>query len=230
MSLTAKQILLIELADEPQAKIAAVLTGDFELRAVAAPTSAQGDLMILDFASIGLRGLDICTKVRRNPKTESLPIVFMTNGDPEISVAAFKAGADDCIPWSAGPQELRARITARLRGAKSRGARMSFCRGKIELDAVKQSVFFCEKSGVENSVDVTPHEFRLFHYMIERESKIISRGELMEAAWNPGVNVLPRTVDKHISSLREKVKSICRIESVRQNGYVLCLAPPFDEA
>ncbi len=73
------------------------------------------DLILLDIAIPGINGIELCRRLRSNPTTASIPILFVTvSGDIESKIAAFDAGADDYLVKPFDLQELNLRIRALL--------------------------------------------------------------------------------------------------------------------
>lgn len=74
------------------------------------------DLLILDVMMPGLSGLDVCRRVKADPRTAGVPVLMLTGeGSVDDRVAGFDAGADDYLPKPFHPRELRARVQALLR-------------------------------------------------------------------------------------------------------------------
>jgi two-component system OmpR family response regulator len=221
-----KRILIWDSPEKTKAKIFETLGKDFEIEVVReAPPSNHAELVILDLSFLGVKGLELCSDLKDSPWSAELSVVCLTDGKTETAVAGYTAGADDCFSCDTERSEFLARVHARLKPKRNRAPTKFFVgEGLFELDAIKQTVSVPHVQGAE-IIELTPHEFRLFLYLVEYEAKIVARGELMMAAWHQKVNVLPRTIDKHISSLRDKVKKICSIESVRGNGYILNFKP-----
>jgi two-component system, OmpR family, response regulator RpaA len=73
------------------------------------------DLVLLDIAMPGVDGIELCQKLRANPITAGIPILFLTvSGDMQSKTAAFNAGADDYLVKPFDLQELNLRIKALL--------------------------------------------------------------------------------------------------------------------
>ena len=110
-------------------------------------------------------------------------------------------GADDYVTKPFSPRELRARISAVLRRSDSES--LGVCRfGDIEVDFDSAIV---RKKGVV--VDLTALEFRLLKTFVERPGRVLSREQLLGAAWEQGTNVSDRVVDTHILNLRKKIEA-----------------------
>jgi DNA-binding response OmpR family regulator len=69
-------------------------------------------------------------------------------------------------------------------------------------------------------VDLTPLEFRLLAFLMERPGRVLTRDQLLEQVWGEDVFVTDRTVDTHIKRLRSKLGSRAeRVETIRGVGY-----------
>ena len=70
--------------------------------------------------------------------------------------------------------------------------------------------------------ELTPIEFKLLHSFLKNADRVLSRGQLMHSAWGDHVHITERTVDKHISTLRQKLNSSrAAIKTVSGLGYKL---------
>lgn len=84
------------------------------------------ELLMVDGVMPGISGIDVCHLVRTSPEWQDLPIVFVTAGtDPALRLAAFRAGADDCLLKPVVPAELLARVKLRVERAALQRERLS---------------------------------------------------------------------------------------------------------
>src|SRR4051812_2764398 len=68
------------------------------------------DLVVLDWLMPGLKGHEVCQKLRASPVGEFLPVIMVTSIGEEMKVQAIESGADDFISRPVNPAELLARI------------------------------------------------------------------------------------------------------------------------
>ncbi len=180
------------------------------------------DLIVLDVMLPGKNGFDICRDLRR--EGVSAPVLMLTaRGEVVDRVLGLKLGADDYVQKNCEPVELMARIEAllrRSRGSVSGGEAASF--GNVRVDFRKHEV---TRGG--KAVVLSPVEFRLLEYLVERRGAVVSREELLEKVWNLNGDTLSRTVDVHVAALRKKIESDSRyprfLVTVKGAGYKLTI-------
>ena len=180
------------------------------------------DLLVLDVMLPGKNGFDICRDLRR--EGVRAPILMLTaRGEVVDRVLGLKLGADDYVQKNCEPVELMARIEALLRrgGVATIGeSRVEF--GNVRVDFNKHEV---TRGGMP--VTLSPAEFRLLQYLIERHGAVVSREELLEKVWNLQGDTLSRTVDVHIAGLRKKIEADSRyprfLLTVKGAGYKMAI-------
>ncbi len=183
---------------------------------------AQGafDAVLLDLSLPGMDGLDVCRRIRE--KSPTLPVVMLTaRGDEADRVVGLELGADDYVPKPFSPRELVARLRAVLRRANPDSEPKSEVRvGALVLETKARSATLDGRA-----LDLTGLEFDLLLALARRAGRVVPRDALMEDAGRGDVTVGDRTVDVHISHLRQKLgddpKSPRWIKTVRGVGYVL---------
>lgn len=183
--------------------------------------SGEHDLAILDIRLPGMSGLEICRQIRR---TSNLPILFLTaRGTETDKVIGLELGADDYLAKPFGMRELRARISALLRRARSASPE-----GERRL-RVHDLIILPERLAVyrdEERINLTISEMQLLITLAGRPGKVFSRQALMDALWQTDRNTgSPPTVNVHMRNLRLKLGDNPDrpryIESVRGLGYKL---------
>jgi DNA-binding response OmpR family regulator len=157
------------------------------------------DLILLDVMLPGKDGFEVCRELRRaGLKT---PILMLTAKAREAEkVLGFELGADDYVTKPFGTRELRARIKALLRRAG--GEAEPECRrfGELEIDFGRGEL---RRRGTP--VDLTPIEFKLLDVFIRARGRVLSRDQLIAAAWGADTFTSARIVDNHIANLRRKI-------------------------
>ncbi len=157
------------------------------------------DIVLLDLMLPGLPGTEVCRQIRL---TSTVPIIMVSAKDAEVDkVVGLELGADDYVTKPFSIRELLARVRAILRrsdGAKKRLSRYRFA--DVELDF---EIYQAKKGG--EALDLSPREFELLRYLIERKGETVSRDQLLEDVWGYESYPSTRTVDTHIAKLRAKI-------------------------
>ena len=157
------------------------------------------DLILLDVMLPGTDGFDVCRELRRSGLR--IPIILLTAKSHEAEkVMGFELGADDYVTKPFSPRELRARVKAHLRRAagdtpeifRFGDAEVDFARGEVRRDG--------------SPVELSALEFKLLTAFVRSRGRLLTREQLLDAAWGPGVNLNDRVVDNHIVSLRRKLE------------------------
>jgi two-component system alkaline phosphatase synthesis response regulator PhoP len=177
------------------------------------------DLIVLDVMLPGKNGFDICRDLRRSGI--NVPVLMLTaRGELVDRVVGLKLGADDYVQKNCEPAELMARIEALLR----RSTRVSAA-GQSDFGDVHVDVSGHEVTRAGNPVPLSPIEFRLLEYLLERRGTVVSREELLENVWGLKGDTLSRTVDVHVAGLRKKIEPDHRypkyLLTVKGAGYKL---------
>jgi two-component system alkaline phosphatase synthesis response regulator PhoP len=162
--------------------------------------SAKPDLVILDIMLPRLSGLEVCKTLRG--EGFSNPIIMLTARGQEIDkVVGLELGADDYVTKPFSIRELLARVRAILRRTEGRKKRLERYRfSDVELDF---EVYRAKKA--DEPLDLSPREFELLRYLIERKGETVSRDRLLEDVWGYESYPSTRTVDTHIAKLRAKI-------------------------
>jgi phosphate regulon transcriptional regulator PhoB len=173
------------------------------------------DLVVLDLMLPGIRGLEVCKFIRKNPATETLPIIMLTaKGDQVDKILGLEMGADDYITKPFNVKELIARIRAVLRRAEARPdseRREQFAYKGLEIDYSSYEVT------VEGGkIDLNPKELKLLQFLTRHPGRVYTRDQLLDYVWGDETFVEPRTVDVHISNLRSAIE-----EDPKKPQYIL---------
>lgn len=176
------------------------------------------DAVLLDIMLPGMTGLEVCRRIRQK---STIPVLMLTaKGDETDRVVGLEIGADDYIPKPFGPRELLARLRAVLRRANPEVVSSKLAAGDISVDAETREV-----KVANNPIELTGIEFDILLALIRRAGRVVPRDSLLSAAGRGDVTVGERTVDVHISHLRQKLgddpKAQRLIKTVRGIGYVL---------
>lgn len=162
------------------------------------------DLLLLDVMMGAMSGFALAKKLKDEPMTANIPIIFLTARDTENdTVTGFNLGADDYISKPFSLREVMVRVRAVLRRtAKEYGEEeaktLSYQGIVMNLDRKTVSV-----DGED--IPFTKTEFELLHLLLDERGRVFSRQELIERIWPKDVLVLDRTVDVNITRLRKKI-------------------------
>lgn len=182
------------------------------------------DLVILDVMMPGSNGFTICSEIR---KQSTVPIIMLTARDSDLDYATgLSLGSDDYFtkPFSAISLVMRVKaIFRRIEYEKQNAGltedRESLSFGDVIIDAKSKKV----TSGKEE-VTLTPNEYDLLKYLIERSDSAVSRDELLESIWGYNTEIETRATDDTVRRLRKKLeKSNVVIEAVWGFGFRLKL-------
>ena len=202
------KILIVE--DEPDMVLG--LKDNFEFEGYEVLTASDGvaglerarshkpDVVILDIMLPKLSGLEVCKTLRS--EGFSAPIVMLTARGQEIDkVVGLELGADDYVTKPFSLRELLARVRAVLRRTEGTNKRLSRYRfSDLELDF---EAYRAKRGG--EPLDLSPREFELLRYLIERKGETVTRDKLLEDVWGYESYPSTRTVDTHIAKLRAKI-------------------------
>lgn len=164
---------------------------------------ARFDLLLLDVMMDGMSGFALAHKLKSDPQTAQVPIIFLTAKDTENdTVTGFNLGADDYISKPFSLREVMVRVRAVLRRTannKEEEPKIINYQGLV-LDLDKKTVTVDGED-----VPFTKTEFELLHLLLSERGRVFSRQELINKVWPRDVVVLDRTVDVNITRLRKKI-------------------------
>jgi two-component system alkaline phosphatase synthesis response regulator PhoP len=174
------------------------IVGDGE-KAVRRGREGGWDLILLDLMLPQKDGFEVCRELRQAGL--KIPVIMLTAKTHEAEkILGLELGADDYITKPFSPRELRARIQAVLRRITDQSSG-TFRFGDCEVDFDRGEV---RRSGAPISVSAL--EFRLLAAFVRHRGRVLSREQLIDAAWGPETIVTDRVVDTHILNLRKKVE------------------------
>jgi two-component system alkaline phosphatase synthesis response regulator PhoP len=202
------RILVVE--DEPG--IAFALEADLQTEGYEVTVTGRGDdalrlaiagsfdLILLDVMLPGKDGFDVCRELRRAGL--ATPIILLTARAHEAEkVMGLELGADDYVTKPFSPRELRARIKAVLRRGAPAAPEEIFRFDDAEVDFAR-----CEVRRGGAAIELSALEFKLLAAFVRNRGRVLSREQLLDAAWGHGVTLNDRVVDNHIVALRRKIE------------------------
>ena len=164
-------------------------------------------LVLLDVMMGEMSGFQMARRMKENPATAQIPIIFITALEGEDNlVKGLNIGADDYIAKPLSMKEVKARVRAVIRrsaptlphASEPADARISY--EGIMLDLNTKTVTLDGQLLV-----CTKQEFELLSFFLQHPDRVYSREDLLKYCWPHDVLVLDRTVDVNITRLRKKI-------------------------
>lgn len=180
------------------------------------------DLLILDVMMPGLDGFEVCRRIRADGPNTGTPIVFLTARTGELDqIHGLELGADDYIQKPISPRVLMARVRSVLRRSAESVRTETIVMPEVlavgELEINRQN-YTVRIHGAETFFP--KKEFELLAFLASNPGKVFSREALLNRIWGENVYVVDRTVDVHVSKIREKLADQSGlIETVKGVGY-----------
>jgi two-component system alkaline phosphatase synthesis response regulator PhoP len=174
------------------------------------------DLLLLDIMLPGDDGFSILKSLKANKKTAAIPVIMVTaRGTEYDKVIGLDLGADDYIAKPFGMMELVARVRALLRRSNLSSPPEVLKEGGLVVDRQKHIVTVDNKS-----ITLTLKEFELLYLLMSNPGIVLTREHILESIWDYSYDGGTRTVDVHITMLRQKLGEYGNlIETVRGVGY-----------
>ena len=164
-------------------------------------------LILLDVMMGDISGFQLARRLKNNPVTARIPIIFITALDSEDHlVKGLNIGADDYIAKPLSMKEVKARIKAVLRrSAQSEQVVSGFAENKIVYEGITLDLNAKTATCDGKELEFTKLEFELLSFFLQHANKVYSREDLLKNCWPQDVLVLDRTVDVNITRLRKKI-------------------------
>ncbi|HEY0537754.1 MAG TPA: response regulator transcription factor [Actinoallomurus sp.] len=200
------QVLIVE--DDPQIRTSLVRALSEQGHAVSSAHTAmtglrqaveeRPDVVVLD---LGLPDLDGREVLRMLRAVSRVPVIIATARDDEQEIVRLlDAGADDYLIKPFGAAQLEARIRAVLRRATERKATPVITIGELSVSPRAREAVL---GGV--TLDLSPKEFDLLHYLAARHGEVVTKRDLLTEVWRVPYGGADKTVDVHLSWLRRKL-------------------------
>jgi two-component system phosphate regulon response regulator PhoB len=190
------------------------LYSDGPHRVVEGPVCAFVDWVMDD-----LSGLEMCRRLRADPRTEDAHItIVLEEDDAADKRRALKAGADDYMVGPLDRTQVLDRVMALQIGYTQPGAAERLELGELTIDAAALQARW---SG--EPLDLRPNEFRLLRFFAQNPDRVLTRADLIEALGKQEPPIDERTVDVWIGRLRKALRAAGageRVRTVRSLGYV----------
>jgi two-component system phosphate regulon response regulator PhoB len=170
------------------------------------------DLILLDLMLPGLQGLQFLEIIRKSRRTPVI-VISARNSESDI-IAALDRGADDYVTKPFTFNFLEAKIRAVTRRGQG-GVGTVIEAGGIRLDLTSHKV------KADNQIlTLTQKEFELLSLFMRSPGQVFSRNQLLNAVWGYDNELISRTVDAHVATLRKKLSTRGRyIQTLPKIGY-----------
>lgn len=208
------RILIIE--DEPaiaDALLYALATEGFETHWCALARDGMSwlrenpvDLLVLDVGLPDESGFELCRRIRQ---FSTVPIMFLTARKEEVDrIVGLEIGADDYVVKPFSPREISARVRAILRRTRSEPPQPGSAPASDETplflhDSERRRIRYQQQW-----LELTRYEYLILSALLRHPEHVLSRDQLMDAAWDDPSASLDRAVDTHIKGIRTKLKRI----------------------
>ncbi|MBN4073735.1 response regulator transcription factor [Beggiatoa alba] len=172
------------------------------------------DAVILDVMLPDMDGFEVCREIR---KTSAVPIIMLTaRGDVMDRVVGLEIGADDYLPKPFEPRELAARLQNIVkRSSADNGKDDTILRFEgLEIDTQRRNVILQGQV-----LKLTGNEYELLLMFAKDPGKKFHRDEILNQLRGIDLDILTRAVDILVSRLRNKLKPLECIETIRGVGY-----------
>lgn len=159
------------------------------------------DVVILDLMLPKLDGWEVCRRIRAQSRT---PVIMLSaRDDEEDRIKGLEYGADDYVTKPFSPRELVLRVHAVLRrtGARTQTVGTNLRYPGLEIDYRGRR---CLVDGVE--VELTKREFDLLWHLARHPGQAFERQQLLQHVWGYDFGGDTRTIDVHVTRLREKLE------------------------
>ena len=205
--------MLAEYLEREGFKVTAVHDGESAARLA---VSGEYQIVVLDVMMPRVDGVEVLRRIRQASR---VPVIMLTaRGDDVDRIIGLELGADDYVAKPCTPRELTARLRAILRRVQPQA-------GSPGPLTVSGLLLWPEKRRVEwrgRGIELTSTEFNLLEVLMRNAGRVVSKKDLSEQALGRPLARFERSVDVHLSSIRQKLgDASALIHTVRGQGYHL---------
>ncbi len=181
--------------------------------------SGYYDLVILDMMLPDISGSEVLNNIRRS--SEVPIIMFTAKGENIDRIIGLESGADDYVPKPCTARELVARIRAILKRTRSTNEQQDI----LEVDCGPLTISSASRTAkwLDSQLALTSTEFNLLFILATKAGQVVSKQELSEKGLGKPLARYDRSIDVHISSIRQKLSIEAGhakfIETIRGHGY-----------
>ncbi len=193
-----------------------VLTADNGVIGIEYARNRSPDLILLDILLPVLSGYDVCNLLKKDEKTNRIPIIILsTKTSIQDITQGFAQGADDYISQPFNYKEFLARIQTRLRKTQDEITSI-IVSGELKIDQSNREITFEGKK-----IELTLTEHDILRLLVLKSGSVVSREAILKEVWRDhSTQTQDRTIDVHIRAIRKKIPSLSKhILSVYGIGY-----------
>jgi DNA-binding response OmpR family regulator len=214
--------MLVEYLERDGMRAEAVHDGE---TGVARALEGGCDIVVLDVMMPGIGGVEALRRIRAQSR---LPVMMLTaRGDDVDRIVGLELGADDYVPKPCTPRELAARVRAILRRVQA--GEGSAADGPVVAGPLRLWPAARRAEWHGRPLPLTSSEFSLLHVLARHAGQVVGKAELSEEALGRPLARFDRSIDVHVSSLRQKLGARSDgsswIGTVRGRGYQLVRDP-----
>ncbi|WP_306602721.1 response regulator transcription factor [Azonexus sp.] len=185
---------------------------------VRAALSGQYAIAVLDVMMPGITGIEVLRRIRQESR---LPVLMLTaRGDDMDRIVGLELGADDYVPKPCQPRELAARLRAILRRSTGTPATET---GELSVGPLRLHPGQRLAAWQDTPLELTSTEFNLLEILARHAGRTVSKSELSEQALGRPLARYDRSIDVHLSSIRQKLGPLpdgrSPIQTVFRQGY-----------
>lgn len=176
------------------------------------------DLVVLDVMLPIMNGFDVLTVIKQ---TSAVPVLMLTAKGEEVDqVVGLEIGADDYLAKPCSPRLLVARLRAILRRVPERVAQETDSNKVFIADDI--TIYHHERVVLKNGLplELTQSEYNILLCLVKNKGKVVTKEELCEQGLNRKIEAFDRSIDMHISHVRNKI-GMTNIKTIRGVGYRL---------
>ncbi len=165
------------------------------------------DLIILDLMLPGMSGDEVLKNIREKSK---VPVIVLSAKDElDTKVDLLKLGANDYMTKPFALKELEARALVQLRDSKENSQD-----GIIEFNNLKYDIQKKQVTIDGQSLSLTVHELKIMELLLHHPGRVFSKNEIYVYAWDDYYIGEDKTINVHISNIRQKIKKITDTEYI----------------
>ena len=179
---------------------------------------SEYELVILDIMLPEMDGFEVCKRIRKH---SNIPVIMLTaRGEVMDRIVGLELGADDYLPKPFEPRELVARIHGILKRAQAGNAGDRSQESVLSFDALSIDTAKRQVNLHDTDVALSSMEYQLLLLFATSPQKTFTRDELLNQLKGIDADVYTRSIDILVSRLRQKLKPLDLIKTIRGQGYV----------